>query len=277
MRSTTCIALLGAMVFGAVRVQAQTACDDDLIRQANDARRAGRTAEALPLLQRAWNTCHTPRALAQLGLAEAALERWADAERHLREALQSREDPWIARNLARLETALAEVRPHSAAEAPSPPAAPVTPPVASPPPTSPPLEAQQSPSAERPSRVPPARARGRRVLAWTSLTLGALSLGAATAALVLRNDAATTFNNDASCGANGGFVLGSSSCVGDYEDGYRMGIVSVSGFAAGGALMLASVLLFATLPSRPREAPQSHGFFCAPMLSSFGATCGAAL
>lgn len=41
---------------------------------------------------------HSPRALAQIALAEQALGRWVEAERDLRNVLHMSEDPSIARN-----------------------------------------------------------------------------------------------------------------------------------------------------------------------------------
>lgn len=52
------------------------------------------------------------RVLARLAQTEMRLERWLDAESHMRAALQESEDPWIEANLGRLNSALEEVRSH---------------------------------------------------------------------------------------------------------------------------------------------------------------------
>jgi hypothetical protein len=81
-----------------------------LIEQANTYRRQGMDHKALPLMQKAYNLAHTARTAAQLGLVEIALGYWLQAERHLAESLTSTRDPWIHKNRAELERALAGVR-----------------------------------------------------------------------------------------------------------------------------------------------------------------------
>lgn len=56
--------------------------------------------------------CPSPRVTAQIALAEAALQRWGDAGRHMSEALASANDPWVASRRAALDGALAEFRRH---------------------------------------------------------------------------------------------------------------------------------------------------------------------
>lgn len=91
---------------------AQTPDVEALIREGIEARRERRDADALRLFTRALDLTHSPRALAQVGLAEQALGRWLEAEGHLRGALDRRDDPWIARNAAPLTTALGVVAHH---------------------------------------------------------------------------------------------------------------------------------------------------------------------
>jgi hypothetical protein len=85
---------------------------DALIEQGVEARADGRDADALALFERAYEIDRTPRALAQIGLAEQALGRWASAERHLSEALRDRADPWMDEHRRVLDEALAEIRSH---------------------------------------------------------------------------------------------------------------------------------------------------------------------
>jgi len=92
--------------------RAQTPDAEALIREGVEARRERRDADALRLFSRAHDLTHSPRALAQVGLAEQALGRWLEAEGHLRGALDRRDDPWIARNAAPLTTALGVVAQH---------------------------------------------------------------------------------------------------------------------------------------------------------------------
>lgn len=61
-------------------------------------RRAGKDSEALEVLQHALALAPSPRALAQVALAEQALSLWLAAERDLGAALASTQDPWIKQN-----------------------------------------------------------------------------------------------------------------------------------------------------------------------------------
>src|SRR5262245_16478811 len=69
-----------------------------LIANGLELRRAEKPVEALELFQRAHGLAPTPRTLGQMGLVEAALERWADAEVHLLEALATPDDAWVRKN-----------------------------------------------------------------------------------------------------------------------------------------------------------------------------------
>ncbi len=82
------------------------------IRQGADLRRQGRLDDALAALRRAYAAAPGPRPAALSGLLEQSLARWVDAEVHLAEGLSALDDPWIRRNRATLEPALADVRRH---------------------------------------------------------------------------------------------------------------------------------------------------------------------
>jgi hypothetical protein len=77
-----------------------------IIKHGVDLRKRGEDEAALREFQRAYDLAPTPRASAQMGLAEQALGRWPDSETHLDKALAAREDPWIAKNRAVLEESL---------------------------------------------------------------------------------------------------------------------------------------------------------------------------
>ena len=85
---------------------------DALIDQGLELREHGKDAAALELFQRAFGTTPSPRAKAQIALAEQALGRWVDAERDLATALSSDADPWITKYKAALDGALTTVRTH---------------------------------------------------------------------------------------------------------------------------------------------------------------------
>lgn len=67
-----------------------------LIEEGVRLRRRGEDQAALERFEAALALHPTPRAQAQVALAEAALGRWVVAERHLLEALESTDDPWIS-------------------------------------------------------------------------------------------------------------------------------------------------------------------------------------
>lgn len=90
-------------------VSAQTPDEDTLNRQGVQQRQEGHDDVAYGLFRRAYDLAHSPRAAAQMGLAEQALGRWVDADTHLREALRASADPWVGRNRVALEGALAVV------------------------------------------------------------------------------------------------------------------------------------------------------------------------
>jgi len=100
--------VIGALlVIGALSprlARAEPEADDDL-RRGVALRREGRDAEALASFQRALARSPSPRARAQVALAEQALALWLFAERDLRLALAEKDDPWIRQNREALERA----------------------------------------------------------------------------------------------------------------------------------------------------------------------------
>ena len=113
----TIIALLICSVVAGVAGPAAAASGDEaeaLIRKGVEQRRRGNHIEALELFERASAITPSARALAQRGLAESSLRRWVEAERHLGEALDRHDSPWIEarENRSVLEQVLANVRTH---------------------------------------------------------------------------------------------------------------------------------------------------------------------
>jgi len=98
--------------WAAPSAQAATAADqaEALIRQGVQLRSQDQTARALPLFEKAYALSPTPRPAAQLGLCEMELGHYAEAERHLSEALLVPENPWIAKNKTVLQHQLESVR-----------------------------------------------------------------------------------------------------------------------------------------------------------------------
>ncbi|HXI59121.1 MAG TPA: PEGA domain-containing protein [Polyangia bacterium] len=92
---------------------ADSASDADAaISKGIDLRRQGKNEEALEQFQNAYRLSPSPRAKAQIALAEQAIGRWADAERDLADAMSQTSDPWIARQRTVLTEAMGVIRRH---------------------------------------------------------------------------------------------------------------------------------------------------------------------
>ena len=85
---------------------------DAISKKGTELRRQGRDAEALVEFQRAARIQDSPRASAQVALAEQALGLWPDANTHLGRALRHGNDPWIQKNRAALDAALRTIQEH---------------------------------------------------------------------------------------------------------------------------------------------------------------------
>ena len=85
---------------------------DAIIARGIELRRQGRDEEALALFNEAQAMSPSPRARAQVALAEQALGLWLSAEAKLVAVLAVTTDPWITKNRAALEGALAVVARH---------------------------------------------------------------------------------------------------------------------------------------------------------------------
>ncbi len=85
---------------------------DRLLDVGVDFRTCGDEQRALKLFQKAHALDPSPRATAQLGMAERALRDYVQAERHLQSALKAADDPWISKNSKALTRALELARDH---------------------------------------------------------------------------------------------------------------------------------------------------------------------
>jgi hypothetical protein len=106
-----------ALPFGASLVLcARLALADDdvttLLARGIELRTERRDAEALALFRKAYALEPSPRALAQIGMAEQALGDWVAAGTDLDAVLDARSDPWVAQNLAAVHAAVDGVRQH---------------------------------------------------------------------------------------------------------------------------------------------------------------------
>jgi PEGA domain len=108
-------AVLGLVLiaFGSARYgHAQSPDTDTLMKDGLALRRQRRDAEALADFRKVYAIRATPRALAQIALAEQALGLWVDAEAHLRSALQATDDGWIEPHRQVLAAGLADIQSH---------------------------------------------------------------------------------------------------------------------------------------------------------------------
>ena len=115
--SFVAISLLAVWNLSSIPSRAQAGPSEQasaLLERGVDLRVDKRDAEALELFEKANALSPSPRAMAQIGLAEQALGRWVAAEQHLSAALASKDDPWIRKFSAALEDGLRVVRSHLA-------------------------------------------------------------------------------------------------------------------------------------------------------------------
>lgn len=85
---------------------------DRLIKHGVELRKAHDDSAAAGEFQKAYDLVRSARSAGQLGLAEQALGRWEDAERHVGEAVRAAQDPWVIKNRGPLEKALAIIQDH---------------------------------------------------------------------------------------------------------------------------------------------------------------------
>ena len=112
-RGAAIVAVACALCSGAAVAQSPNEADR-LIRHGVQLRQQRQNDAALREFQQAYALGHEPRAMAQIALAEQALERWVDADRHLRMAMTSSQDDWIVRHRSELDGALALIAQHTA-------------------------------------------------------------------------------------------------------------------------------------------------------------------
>jgi hypothetical protein len=83
-----------------------------LVTRGLELRREGKPGEALEMFQRAHALSPSPRTLGQMGLVEASLGHWIDAEDHLTASLATPQDPWVKKQRTLLDQGLALARTH---------------------------------------------------------------------------------------------------------------------------------------------------------------------
>lgn len=113
-RRIVAVGIAGTIAIGARDAYALTPEEEAeaLITKGIELREQHKDDEALAVFKEALAKAPSPRARAQVALAEQALGLWVLAESDLANALSVPADPWIAKNKAALEGALAIVRRH---------------------------------------------------------------------------------------------------------------------------------------------------------------------
>lgn len=106
------VAVLVVAALHGAPVRAESAAAEVLIQQGLKLRREGKPDEALEKFRQAHEIAPSSRTYGQMGLVEATLKRWTDSETHLSVALASPDDPWVSKNRAFLDQALAVCRQH---------------------------------------------------------------------------------------------------------------------------------------------------------------------
>lgn len=107
-----CLLLFVVVAPSAAHAGDPNADAEELIRRGIQLRKNRDDAAAVREFQKAYDLSPSPRAAGQLGLAQQALGRWVDAERHVGEAMRAANDPWVARNRAALDQSLAVIQDH---------------------------------------------------------------------------------------------------------------------------------------------------------------------
>jgi PEGA domain len=110
-RSYSLIALTLTVLLGSAVRAAEPETADQLVAKGVELRKKGDHAGALREFQAAHAKQPSGRTLAQMGIAEATLQRWTDADEHLAQALGSA-GQWVEKNRATLEQTLQTVRMH---------------------------------------------------------------------------------------------------------------------------------------------------------------------
>lgn len=222
---------------------------DTLLDQGVAARQAGHDAEGLALFEQAQAKCPTPRATAEIALAEATLERWLDADMHLRAALQS-PDPWIATKREALERARAVIEKHlghlrltggveSVAQG----------------------QAANIEIPPPPPLPPPTRVPRLRIAGGIGLGVAALAFGGAIAATVIRNQRANHWNDDGACVYSDVSKSRLENCGSDWDAIHLTQSLSTAGYAVGGALAVTSVVLI-VLSVKPKKSEAKVTWNC---------------
>jgi hypothetical protein len=142
-----------------------------------------------------------------------------------------------------------------------------------------PLASQEPAVVAPPVPVDSAREASRpgsaqRALGWVSLVGGVVGLGVGVGGTVLREGAAQSYNDDATCPGDNApsFVRQSTTCEGHLSNVSLGGTLQLAGLIGGGALSLTGIILLATAPSGDGRA--SASVQCGVGPGDVGVSCG---
>ena len=279
----------------ATRAWAESASADAAIAHGVALRREHQDEAALGEFRRAYSIEPTPRALAQVALAEAALEQWVAAEADLLRALAA-DDVWIETRRKALQLALEEIDTHlGALEVSGPvgaqvwidgvfaadlprgslrvPARHLLVALRAEGSTLARAEVDVSAGASarvafalQPGRVEPplaeqtpphiSDASGYRTVAWVATGSAALFVAVGAGLTALAADRASRFNDDAQCGDLPGMPR-SVRCAGYAAAARAAQAGEIAAYALAGVAGSGSALLFLTLPHDTGRRPRA--------------------
>jgi len=105
-------AILVTVIVASRPARAAEPTADELVARGLELRRQAKPEEALEMFRRAHALAPSPRTVGQMGLVEASLEHWLEADAHLTASLATPDDGWVKKNRAFLDQALAVSRGH---------------------------------------------------------------------------------------------------------------------------------------------------------------------
>lgn len=95
---------------GSLASRAHADSAEDLLRRGFELRKAGRDIDAVAVFKDLIKIDSSPRAVAQLGLAEQAAGMWVEADEQVGTALRATRDPWIKKNQVALRKAFETIQ-----------------------------------------------------------------------------------------------------------------------------------------------------------------------
>lgn len=112
--------------------------------------------------------------------------------------------------------------------------------------------------------------RTLRTLGWIGIGAAVAGVGVGAVALGLREESASTFNQECPLGPTNSL---SAECLSRYDAGGTLSSVALGGFLVGGVAAVAAVVLFVVAPSSRGPEATTRAWVCGPQLVTRGAAC----